>query len=296
VITETLPSPVIDLITDLISRPIRVDALGGMSGARVMRVTGLTGSIIAKAKVSAQELAVYRSLSSVFSEAGIRIPKPQGFVDAGGETWLLLEDIQRSLPSGRWLADAEVLGTLHRLHRLAPATLDLLPDQFQPEWTGAMVQAAMRWLGDDTDIAGRLAALRVEAAPLFEPHGVISGDPNPLNLGLSRSGKLVLMDWERIGLGHPAIDLAITIAGLPTTNEFEQTAAAYCAAGMGRNAAAVQVEPRHLVLAKLWTLTEFLAETPPLGEGGLLSESNRRRQEIAEVIAGKVPTWVRRVT
>lgn len=293
-----LPNPVSDMVNDLIGSPITVELLGGMSGARVMRVTGPTRTIVAKAGVSRRELAVYRSLSPMFSEAGIRTPELRGSIEAENEVWLLLEDIAHFLPAGRWLADAELLGTLHRLHRIAPATLDLLPDRFRPTWTDAMDQAAMKWFGNDVGFAPQLAALRRQAEPLFEPRGVISGDPNPLNWGLSRSAELVLLDWERIGLGHPAIDLAIAIPGLPTTAEFERTAAVYRAADMGPNAEAVQVEPRHLVLAKLWTLVEFLAETPLLGDvdSGPLSGPLRRRQETTGAVARALPQWLARLT
>ncbi|MDQ0220379.1 hypothetical protein ELQ35_19985 [Peribacillus cavernae] len=61
-----------------------------------------------------------------------------------------------------------------------------------------------------TDI---LSFLQEQAKVLFRPLCCISGDPNPTNWGVRNNGDLVLFDFERIGYGNPAIDLAITMPG-----------------------------------------------------------------------------------
>ena len=297
--TGTLPEAVRGRIHDIeiVGRPLTTDPLGGMSGARVFRVAGSGGTLVAKVGASPSELGVYLTLASVFADRGIRIPARHGVVRAGDETWLLLEDIPSPLPHGRWLADPAVMATLRRLHRLPPATLDDLPARFQPAWSGPMSQSALCWLGNDPDLGRRLATLRQEVAALFVPLGPISGDPNPLNWGLARDGELVLMDWERIGLGHPALDVAITLPGLPTLDEFDRVRDAYRAADVSMSSEGGGIETRQLFLAKLWTVIEFLAGTPPVVEGAIEAASGPagRRLTTALTVAGEFRGWLRQL-
>lgn len=291
-----MPEPVDHLAGDLVGRPCSSVVLGGMSASSVIRVVGPGGSIVVKGGVSAREAAVYRSLQLVLADAGIRIPRLYGTVDDTGGTWLVLADIPQPLPRDRWLADPEVLTTLHRLHRLDPAELDALPDRFQPAWSEAMTASALRWLDDAPDLGERFANLGEEAATLFEPHGVISGDPNPLNWGLSTAGELVLMDWERIGLGHQAIDIAISVPGLPTLDEFDRVAGEWRTIASNLSMGAGPIEPRDLILAKLWTAIELLAQTPPFADGSRGYGTAGRRQDTAIAVAERLPDWLRRVT
>ncbi len=292
---ESLPEPIIRRAEGIVGRPVTTESLGGMSGARVFRVAGCGGTLVAKANVSPRELGVYLTLSSVFADNGIRIPVCHGTVRAGDKAWLLLEDIPSPLSRQRWLADPEVMATLRRLHRLPPATLDALPDRFQPGWTESMDLAALRWLGENQDLASRLAAVCHETVSLFAPVGPISGDPNPLNWGLTRNGEIVLMDWERIGLGHPALDVAITVPGLPTLDEFDRVRGAYRAAEISMSGEVGGIETRQLFLAKLWTVVEFLAGTPPVVEGVAEAGPVGRRQATAESVAAAFPGWLRQM-
>ncbi len=294
---ESLPEPVIRRAAGIVGRPVTTDPLAGMSGSRVVRVAGSGGTLVAKANVSPRELSVYLTLPPVFADNRIRIPGCHGTVDTGDEHWLLLEDIPSPLPRERWLGDPAVMAILRRLHRLAPATLDALPDLFRPGWTEAMDLAALRWLDEKPDLASRLAASRHEAVSLFAPVGPISGDPNPLNWGLSRNGEIVLMDWERIGLGHPALDVAITVPGLPTLAELDRVRDAYRAAETSMSGYHDSVMTRLLVLAKLWTLVDFLSGTPPVVEevDEAASGPIGRRQETAATVAAALPGWLRRV-
>ena len=296
--TRTLPQAVRVRVHDIVGHPVTTDPLGGMSGTQVVRVAGSGGTLVAKADVSARELGVYLTLASVFADRGIRIPACHGVVRAGDETWLLLEDIPSPLPHERWLTDPAVMATLRRLHRLPPATLDVLPDQFRPAWTGPMNRSALRWLPDDPNLGRRLATLRQEATPLFLPLVPISGDPNPLNWGLARAGELVLMDWERIGLGHPALDIAITVPGLPTLDEFDRVRDACRAADVSITREVGGIETRQLMLAKLWTVIEFLAGTPPVAEGAIEAVSGPvgRRRATALMVADELPGWLRQLT
>lgn len=288
---RALPERVLDGARSIIgsNQRVRLQTLGGMSGANVFRVSGPHKSLVAKGGVTVRERAVYEQLSDRLASHGIRVPQYYATIDEDGDVWLLLEDVPRPFPRERWLADDNIMSVLTRLHGLPIEELAVLPDRFQPAWTEAMQQVALGWLPDaGLDIT--LAVLRPEAAPLFAPRSIISGDPNPLNWGLSHDGELVRMDWERISLGHPALDVAITMPGLPSLVEFERTAMAY------RSNGGFEISGRQLMLAKLWTVVELLASTSrwPVETAG--DGPQQRRQETASLVASLVPAWLADVT
>lgn len=243
---QAVPARVLDGARSIVgsNERVQLQTLGGMSGANVFRISGPHESLVAKGGVTVRERAVYEQLSDRLASRGVRIPRHFATVVEDADVWLLLEDVPRPLPRERWLADDEIMSVLARLHVLPIEELAVLPDRFQPAWSEAMQRAALERLPgaglDDT-----LAVLRREAAALFRPRSVISGDPNPLNWGLTDDGELVLMDWERIGLGHPALDVAITMPGLPGLADFERTAVAY------RSNGGSEVSAQQLMLAKL---------------------------------------------
>lgn len=285
-----VPEPVATAARPLLGAIDRITVLGGMGGARVVQLAGPGGTLVAKGGVSGRERAVYERLVASLAERGVRIPRWHATVLDGDDVWLLIEDIPVPLPPDRWLADASVMATLRRLHALPTAALDVLPSRFRPAWTASMEAAALAWLGDGTLGHGRLAALREEAAPLFEPTTVISGDPNPLNWGLSATGELVLLDWERIGLGHPALDVAITVPGLGTLPAFQRAVASY------RSDGGPEVSARQLVLAKLWSVVELLAPTPTRSDENGRDGPRQRRSETASQVAALLPSWLDEVT
>lgn len=288
-----LPDRALVLIAGLVGRPVDVTPLGGMSGARVFRATGPDGTVVAKGGASPLELAVYRELRSMMIAGGVRISTLHGVVEDGDRRWLVLEDVPAALPRDRWLADPEVMAMLARLHGLPASVIDAVPDRFRPAWTDEMDQSALDWLGEDREMPSILGVLRAEAAPLFAPLMPISGDPNPLNWGLSVNGELVLMDWERIGLGHPALDVAISIPGLPTVTDYDLAAAGYRQATEGiRVRDGLTVDARQLSLAKVWTVVEFLSESSGLATRGHAAP-DRRRVEMAAALARAVPNWLR---
>lgn len=288
---RALPARVLDGARSIVgsSQRDRLQTLGGMSGANVVRVSGPHRSLVAKGGVTVQERAVYEQLSDRLATHAIRVPRHYATVVEDGDVWLLLEDVPRPLPRQRWLADDEIMAVLTRLHGLPIEDLSILPDRFQPAWTETMQRVALGWL-PDAGLETTLAVLRREAAPLFAPRSVISGDPNPRNWGLTGDGDLVLMDWERIGLGHPALDVAITMPGLPSLAEFERAALAY------RSNDGSEISARRLMLAKLWTVVEFLASTArwPVETAG--GGPQQRRRETASMVASLVPSWLADLT
>jgi aminoglycoside phosphotransferase (APT) family kinase protein len=80
---------------------------------------------------------------------------------------------------------------------------------------------------------------------------LISGDPNPMNWGILENGEPVMFDWDRFGLGTPALDLAITVPRLGSRGDYEKVAATYCGKPDDKLA-------REIALAKVWTIVDIL--------------------------------------
>lgn len=255
-----VPADVHAALRVLLGAEPRVARLGGLSGSVVLRASGTAGSVVVKRPGSAAEPWVYQQLAPRLREQDIALPQLHAALAAGGATWLLLEDVPHPLPRERWLADPAQLALLARLHATPPALLDGMPGRYLPGWDDALTDGALALLSDDSGLVARLAVLQQEAAPLFLPRAVVSGDPNPANWGLRADGSLVLFDWERLTLAHPALDLAIALPGLPSRADAALAVARYAAI------TGTAVSTRDLLVAKAWTCVELLAGIATSGE------------------------------
>jgi hypothetical protein len=225
-----------------------------MSGARVERLHGTSGTLILKQTPRATEPDVYRSIAPILRDHGINLPECFGIWD-DKRHWLLLEDVPAPLPRERWIADPGQLELLARLHALPVGLLAPLRERYRPAWDDALTEAALALLPDvDPDL---LRTTQADSQPLFIESAVISGDPNPQNWGVRDDGALVLFDWERLTLGDPAIDLAITVPGLPDIAPYQHVAARYVE--ITRSDDDVTTLVQRMRLAKLWTVIELLA-------------------------------------
>ncbi len=250
-----------------------------MSGAGVHRVRGTQGTAVVKSGAGEREVGVYTRLAPVLEDAGVRIPRCLGAHTEQELSWLVLEDLPMPLPRERWGADAEVLATLWRLHALSPDAITAEVEPFRPRWEEAMTATAAAGLGLST---ATLRTLSDRAAGLLFTSGtVISADPNPLNWGIADDGRVTLMDWDRIGLGHPAIDLAIALPGLPSVAEAGHMVSAYAAAGSG--AGPPEVSPAQVLLAKAWTVVEFVDEA---------TRDDARREAVIETLSATFEEWL----
>jgi aminoglycoside phosphotransferase (APT) family kinase protein len=175
--------------------------------------------------------------------------------------WLVLEHIPHPLPRERWLADPAVLAILYRLHHAELPTIAV--PLFQPAWSEAMTEQALAYFSstDQRHLRSHLCSIQHQAQPLFHPHCLISGDPNPRNWGLRSNGTVVLYDWERWGRGTPALDLAITIPGLGDWSAFARVSKQYLAMApdLHSHASAILQLTRDIALAKVWNAIEFLS-------------------------------------
>jgi hypothetical protein len=235
-------------ILEFLQHPTQAEKLsGGLSGCAVYRVQLEDRNVVVKANVTPREAAFYRDFAPILKAHVIRTPKLEMIAHAGDETWLVIEHIPAPLPDQRWLADPQVLETLRKLREFK---FDHAPKfAFQPTWTQAMNSHVLQFL--PKHLEEKLEAFRTLAQPLFEPRNLISGDPNPMNWGVLENGDPVLFDWDRFGLGTPALDLAITVPRLGSKENYEKVAAIY------RGKPDAQLA-REIALAKVWTIVDIL--------------------------------------
>lgn len=238
---------------------LHLERPGGMSQSQVVRVYDDGGhSDILKSSANPAEMDFYDHTAPKLRVAGIAVPGCFWSEQRHGRSWLVLEDIPMPLPrSPRYpLPDARMLDTLARLHAVR---LDCPPASWwAPAWPAGMTSAAIEALGQaGMDLADSLCVIQGRAQILFTPQCWISSDPNPSNWGLRPDGTAVLFDWERFGGGTPAIDLAITVAGLGTPEDC--LALAREVIDLYPGTAAVEELAREIALAKCWTVVELLA-------------------------------------
>lgn len=245
----TLPVEVARAVIALVGEPWVASSLGGLSGTTVPDVSGPTGRVVVKGPVGAAERHVTVELAVPLLARGVRLGRCLAAVETPDGPWLLLEHLPGAWPRERWGPDLEALGMLRALHGVDPGLLDDVPDRFHPVWDDAVTEVAASVL--EVHVR-RLAALQHRAAPLLEPVGVVSADPNPLNWRLDAQGRATLVDQGRLTLARPEVDLAILLPGLPTRVEAEAVVASY---GSG--------DPGLVLIAKAWTLVELASSRTP---------------------------------
>jgi len=244
-----VPEAVLAAARAVVGEPRRGENLGGLSGRRVVALHGDGATVVVKGPAPAAEVAVMRDLAPGLARLGVRTPRLHAVVEAEGP-WLLMEHLPDPLPQERWGADPEVLAVLRRLHAAPVEPVLALPGRYRPRWDRDLTDAATRALALDGATSDRLDRLASRSAALFEPRGVVSGDPNPRNWRLAPDGAPVLLDLERVTVASPAVDLAILLPGLPDRRAAEAVVAGY-------GAAAPRVED--VLLAKAWTVVELAA-------------------------------------
>lgn len=240
---------------------VAVEPLRGIAAGRVFRVRAARGSVIVKGASREAEAWFYLETAGALAEYGVATPMLEWCEREGDAWWLVLEDIPRPLPRERWLADPAVLAVLRRLHRSGVAPPDA-PDTYLPAWDEPMTAAARSTLPREAAdrVAPLLERLREAHQHLFAPNCPISGDPNPTNWGLRANGTLVLYDWERVCLGAPALDLAVTIPGLGDPDAFRQVARGYLTTGpQSPDDAAIEALAHDIAVAKAWSVVELLS-------------------------------------
>ncbi|HYF78591.1 MAG TPA: aminoglycoside phosphotransferase family protein [Symbiobacteriaceae bacterium] len=257
-IPENWPSTLVAHLVGTWGHPVGVNRLSGIGGPGSFHVTFPGVEVVVK---TGREGLFYKRAAPLLRARGVTVPA----VWRADEGWVVMEYIPHPLPRSRWVGDAAVVGALARLHGSTLGEQCPLPDPYRPGWSADMTGAALSCLDSTGAAQARPLLLRLQeqCQPLFEPVCWISGDPNPTNWGVREDGSVVLFDWERFGLGAPALDLAITVPGLVSPNGGPERAVAdrYCeqwSALYGDSLA----PPANLVpdmrRAKVWTAVELL--------------------------------------
>lgn len=239
--------------------PTAIEPLHGLSGSSVWRVTFAQKRIVVKRTQSQREADVYRLLAPLLAVQGVACPSLFWSERHGQSYWLLLEEIPRPLPRSRWLADHDLLGVLYRLHQ---STLPESIAPFRPAWTDDMTAQVVDLLPASTAHLGtEVVRFQTLSQPLFAVDRWISGDPNPANWGLRVDGSIVLFDWERLGLGAPALDLAISVPGLGQAADFQLVTARYLEhnPALATTDTAIEELAGEIAIAKTWNVVEFLS-------------------------------------
>jgi thiamine kinase-like enzyme len=125
-------------------------------------------------------------------------------------------------------------------------------------------------------IRTKVEYIREQVKALFIPFCCLSGDPNPTNWGVRDNGDLVLFDFERIGYGNPAIDLAITMPGFGSEDgSLELEIAKKYISYWIKDDYAFPFSEVELVnqihLAKIWSALDYLANNHPTMSQQILS-------------------------
>lgn len=256
-----LPSALDAALEKAVGGPRQLRHVAGVGAGGAWLCEGPLGSVVAKWPAGAVERAVYRRAAAALRADGVRVPH---CLDAGGpddDGWLVLEVLAQAAPWDAGGSGGEALAQLASLHRIAwRGRLEGLPDGFAFAWTSRIsVEAAAAFGPGRRDaLAHRFEAMRAAAGHLFRPVCAVHGDPNATNWRLGADGLPVLIDWERAGYAHPAVDLGIFLPGLPDPTAAQALAAAYLdlrpdlARGRWRHLAG------SILLAKAWSCVEFL--------------------------------------
>ncbi len=249
--------------------PGQLEILQGLSGAEVYRLTfaATATKVILKQGYLSRDYNFYTIVAPELRNQGIALAE---LYRAGYDNelyWLVLENIPLAVPRERWQADPAVLGLLQNLHRATLSPQLKFSEFYQPSWPEELHQVCLsRW---SPELSSRLEPLlerwRQKYQRLFEPVGLISGDPNMLNWGTDEAGRVVLFDWERFSRGTPALDLGILVPGLLDYATFKRFAEGYLSLDKHPHSFEVEGLALEMVAAKIWSMVEFIGkyETGP---------------------------------
>lgn len=258
-----------------VGSPLTLSRLPGVGGPGCYWVKGPDRDAILKYGLPERQAWFYREWAPRLQASGLAVPR----LLASGyrPDWILLEKLPSALPQDRWQGDPEVLRYLAAWHRLSQDWLGELVDGYGYGWHDQTLEE-LRGLVDDRTLdqmADIISLQRTLWEQLFQPMAWIHGDPNPTNWLLTASGRIALIDWSRYGRAHPAIDLAISMPGLPTSDLFMKQAQQYLQFNPDLSP---QAEPlgRIIALGKLWTCIDFMA----MAKRGELSADGKKGVEM----------------
>lgn len=207
--------------------PLKLDRLSGLGANQVFAATFRDGKAAIKLSKSPREQVFYQDIAPLLRQQGLETPTLLWSTSYEGTYLIVLEWLEELLPESRWRNDGEVLHYLAKLHS-SGLTHPILN---AASWTSHMNEQAAKLLSQSEQAFYRLEWARAHSGPMLAGPHIVSGDPNGRNWGIrTRVGakpNLVLFDWERIGLGSAALDLAGVVFGEPENAVFEAIATGY---------------------------------------------------------------------
>lgn len=239
-IDTSLPAALARIWPAHLSKPCNIRRLAGLGVGQVFSAHLGSRPAIIKITPCGRERWFYQHLAHPLAGCGISAPL---LLWAGSlptakspeRSVIVLEKIPRLLPKARWRADPGTLATLARLHSCT-AQGHLPPGSKvsgkhgglkAESWPAAMNEEAAQLFAKAEQAHTVLEQARRRSRAFLAPEHIVSGDPNGSNWGLRRTGQLVLFDWERVGLGSAALDLAGVAYGEPDDDEFTAIARLY---------------------------------------------------------------------
>lgn len=211
--------------------------LAMMGEAKVSKTTFENQPVIHKTPVSPTEAYFYRE---VLTQPGASCISAPNLLAANPGNGLWIEYIPHAVDQAE-TCHPDFMRALAAVHE---AELSLDNSRLFPfRWIAADTERAIaRFEPEQRRLIDRhLPVYFDRQASIFDPVGPVSGDTNAFNWGRRDSGELVLFDWERFGVGSPAIDLAPMIPGLPEIDLVDR----YCSAYLGVRED-VQMHPEEL--------------------------------------------------
>ncbi len=253
-------------LTEYVGTPYTTERISGVGGPGCHVVRGSRGEAILKYEIPEREEYFYRVVAPRLSREGLA--SASLLASGTSPTWILLERLPSTLPTDRWQGDRDVMRYLARWHQLSDHLVPDLRVGYDYAWDGHAFEELTGWVGTDT--LSRLESIVDERhdafLDLFEPITWIHGDPNPTNWLLTASGDVTLVDWSRFGKANPALDLAVSIPGMPTWDLILSQAKKYLVFNPAIKKSA-EALAQTTALGKLWTFMDFLL----MGKRGELS-------------------------
>ncbi|MGG0240134.1 phosphotransferase family protein [Bacillus rhizoplanae] len=251
-------------IKDNYGDPKKINELSGVNkgrGTSCVRLLFEKTSVIVKNTVYRREYDVYNHVTSFFYSKKIHIPNTYYTYNEEKSYWFVIEDIPLSFSKTRWKGDTEQIKYLFTLHSNTWNQNLNINEPFIFQWSKSLDNKALKLL--PVDLKTVIEDLRIASKDIFSQLCCISGDPNPTNWGMRNNNQLVLFDWERIGYGFPAIDLAIIIPGLGTTDKSLETHIANTYLNFWKATSisfpySTSELIQQITVAKIWSVLDFI--------------------------------------
>ncbi|EIT87456.1 LPS biosynthesis choline kinase [Fictibacillus macauensis ZFHKF-1] len=245
-----------------------INSIDGLSGANPergvfsYRINSINKSYILKNCTQKREFDIYTQHASFFKNNNINIPEIYFFCEEDGENWIIIEHIPHPFPKNRWKADTEQIFQLYKLHSKSLNSDIKINDPYQFIWDEELTERVQYLL--PIELNATISHIKEQSQVIFTQFCIISGDSNPTNWGVRDNGILVSFDFERIGYGNPAIDLAITMPGFGSEDGSLEYEIAKKYISYWRNNTitfpfSVDQLTKQIKMAKVWSALDYLA-------------------------------------